>query len=202
MVNRRRREREKEGTWSLGRKSARKSWVLNREKWSRFLVKLVGESFANKLVVRIYIKFSMFLFSFLLNFAFRGEEECKSPLLHGNTIIVTSTYVWNIYSSLNVTIWSRKRFFLKIRTLYSSPFSTFKLIFIRYAAIFPIQKSISPFKTDSSTARRFRVNLSTIRELTILSKTGPPIARKMHTGDEVSENGGNEGRYIRGAPSS
>lgn len=125
MVNRRRREREKEGTWSLGRKSARKSWVLNREKWSRFLVKLVGESFANKLVVRIYIKFSMFLFSFLLNFALRGEEECKSPLLHGNTIIVTSTYVWNIYFSLNVTIWSRKRFFLKIRTLYSSPFSTF-----------------------------------------------------------------------------
>lgn len=56
-------------------------------------MKLVGESFANKLVVRIYIKFSMFLFSFLLNFALRGEEECKSPLLHGNTIIVTSTYV-------------------------------------------------------------------------------------------------------------
>lgn len=53
-------------------------------------MKLVGESFANKLVVRIYIKFSMFLFSFLLNFALRGEEECKSPLLHGNTIIVTS----------------------------------------------------------------------------------------------------------------
>lgn len=116
MVNRRRREREGgPGRLEESLHANRGCWIEKND-----LVKLVGESFANKLVVRIYIKYSMFLFSFLLNFALRGEEECKSPLLHGDTIIVTSTYVWNIYSSLNVTIWSRKRFFLKIRTLLVS----------------------------------------------------------------------------------